>query len=225
LLASLVCAFKFALSNFCFEKYELMDDRQYAPATQRNRQGILKILSEVLPPGSNVLEIASGTGEHATFFASRLESCHWIPSDVNALARKSIIAWQNACPGSNLELPLLIDVIQDNWQQEVLHRQINAIVNINMIHIAPWQAWLGLIDGASKLLPEGGILYLYGPFKRNGEHTAPSNESFDRSLRDRNPLWGVRDLEEIITTAAAQNLTLQQVIAMPANNLSVIFNR
>lgn len=202
-----------------------MDDRQYAPATQRNRQGILKILSEVLPPGSNVLEIASGTGEHATFFASRLESCHWIPSDVNALARKSIIAWQNACPGSNLELPLLIDVIQDNWQQEVLHRQINAIVNINMIHIAPWQAWLGLIDGASKLLPEGGILYLYGPFKRNGEHTAPSNESFDRSLRDRNPLWGVRDLEEIITTAAAQNLTLQQVIAMPANNLSVIFNR
>ncbi|MGL5834588.1 MAG: DUF938 domain-containing protein [Waterburya sp.] len=202
-----------------------MDDRQYAPATQRNRQGILKILSEVLPPGSNVLEIASGTGEHATFFASQLESCHWIPSDVNAQARESIIAWQNACPVENLELPLLIDVIQDNWQQEVRYRQINAIVNINMIHIAPWQAWLGLIDGASRLLPEAGILYLYGPFKRNGEHTAPSNESFDRSLRDRNPLWGVRDLEEVIATAAAQNLTLQQVIAMPANNLSVIFNR
>jgi cyclopropane fatty-acyl-phospholipid synthase-like methyltransferase len=202
-----------------------MDDRQYAPATQRNRQGILKILSEVLPPGSNVLEIASGTGEHASFFASKLESCHWIPSDVNALARESIIAWQDACPVENLELPLLIDVIQNNWQQEVLHRQINAIVNINMIHISPWQAWLGLIDGASKLLPEAGILYLYGPFQRNGEHTAPSNESFDRSLRDRNPLWGVRDLEEIIATAAAQNLTLQRVIAMPANNLSVIFNR
>lgn len=202
-----------------------MDNRQYAPATQRNRQGILKILSEVLPPGSTVLEIASGTGEHATFFASQLESCHWIPSDVNAQARESIIAWQNACPVENLELPLLIDVIQDNWQQEVQHRQINAIVNINMIHIAPWQAWLGLIDGASKLLPEAGMLYLYGPFKQNGEHTAPSNESFDRSLRDRNPLWGVRDLEEIIATAAARNLTLQQVIAMPANNLSVIFNR
>lgn len=202
-----------------------MDDRQYAPATQRNRQGILKILSEVLPPGSTVLEIASGTGEHATFFASQLESCHWIPSDVNAQARKSIIAWQNACPVENLELPLLIDVIQDNWQQEVQHRQINAIVNINMIHIAPWQAWLGLIDGASKLLPEAGMLYLYGPFKQSGEHTAPSNESFDRSLRDRNPLWGVRDLEEIIATAAARNLTLQQVIAMPANNLSIIFNR
>lgn len=202
-----------------------MDDRQYAPATQRNRQGILKILSEVLPPGSTVLEIASGTGEHATFFASQLESCHWIPSDVNAQARKSIIAWQNACPVENLELPLLIDVIQDNWHQEVQPRQINAIVNINMIHIAPWQAWLGLIDGASKLLPEAGMLYLYGPFKQSGEHTAPSNESFDRSLRDRNPLWGVRDLEEIIATAAARNLTLQQVIAMPANNLSVIFNR
>lgn len=202
-----------------------MDNRQYAPATQRNRQGILKILSEVLPPGSTVLEIASGTGEHATFFASQLESCHWIPSDVNAQARESIIAWQNACPVENLELPLLIDVIQDNWQQEVQHRQINAIVNINMIHIAPWQAWLGLIDGASKLLPEAGMLYLYGPFKQNGEHTAPSNESFDRSLRDLNPLWGVKDLEEIIATAAARNLTLQQVIAMPANNLSIIFNR
>jgi cyclopropane fatty-acyl-phospholipid synthase-like methyltransferase len=202
-----------------------MDHRQYAPATLRNREGILKILSEVLPLGGNVLEIASGTGEHATFFASKLESCRWIPSDVSALALESIIAWQNACPGSNLELPLLIDVIQDNWQQEVLHRKINAIVNINMIHIAPWQAWLGLLDGASRLLPKGGILYLYGPFKQNGEHTAPSNESFDRSLRDRNPLWGVRDLEEIVATAAAQNLTLQQVIAMPANNLSVIFNR
>ena len=107
-----------------------MDDRQYAPATQRNRQGILKILSEVLPPGSTVLEIASGTGEHATFFASQLESCHWIPSDVNAQARESIIAWQNACPVENLELPLLIDVIQDNWQQEVLHRQ-GAVPRMN----------------------------------------------------------------------------------------------
>jgi hypothetical protein len=202
-----------------------MDDRQYAPATLRNRQGILKILSEVLPLGSNVLEIASGTGEHATFFTSQLESCHWIPSDVDPLALASIIAWQKVCPVENLELPLLINVIQENWQQEVLHHEINAIVNINMIHIAPWQAWLGLINGANQLLPEGGILYLYGPFKRNGEHTAPSNERFDRSLRDRNPLWGVRDLEEIIATAAAQNLTLQQVIAMPANNLSVIFIR
>jgi hypothetical protein len=202
-----------------------MDNRQHAPATQRNREPILKILSEVLPTSSNVLEVASGTGEHAIFFASQLESCRWIPSDVNALAAESIIAWKNAFPVGNLELPLLIDVTQDNWQQEVVEHQINAIVNINMIHIAPWQACLGLMAGAAKILPKDGILYLYGPYKRNGEHTSLSNANFDRSLRDRHPLWGVRDLEAVIAVAAAHNLNLQQVITMPANNLSVIFNR
>jgi hypothetical protein len=202
-----------------------MDNRQYAPATQRNREPILKILSEVLPTRSNVLEVASGTGEHAIFFASQLESCRWIPSDVNGLAEESIIAWKNACPVDNLELPLLIDVTQDNWQQEVEEHQINAIVNINMIHIAPWQACLGLMAGAAKILPEGGILYLYGPYKRNGDHTSLSNANFDRSLRDRDSLWGVRDLEAVIAAAATHNLNLHQVIAMPANNLSVIFNR
>jgi hypothetical protein len=202
-----------------------MDNRQYAPATQRNREPILKILSEVLPIRSNVLEVASGTGEHAIFFADQLESCRWIPSDVNVLAQESIIAWKNACPVDNLELPLLIDVTQDNWHQEVVEHQINAIVNINMIHIAPWQACLGLMTGAAKILPKNGILYLYGPYKRNGEHTSLSNANFDRSLCDRNPLWGVRDLEAVIAAAAKQNLNLQQVIAMPANNLSVIFSR
>jgi hypothetical protein len=202
-----------------------MDNRQYAPATQRNREPILKILSEVLPTRSNVLEVASGTGEHAIFFASQLESCCWIPSDINPLAEESIIAWKNACPVDNLELPLLIDVTQDNWQQEVADHQINAIVNINMIHIAPWQACLGLMAGAAQILPQGGILYLYGPYKRNGEHTSVSNANFDRDLRDRHPLWGVRDLEAVIAAATAHNLNLQQVIAMPANNLSVIFSR
>ncbi|MEN9519943.1 MAG: hypothetical protein RLZZ381_2531 [Cyanobacteriota bacterium] len=202
-----------------------MDARQYAPATQRNRSPILKILSEILPTKANILEIASGTGEHAIFFASELKLCRWIPSDVDLLARESIIAWKNACLVDNLELPLLIDVTQNNWQQQLKNREINAIVNINMIHIAPWQACLSLIRGAGQILPSGGILYFYGPYKRNGEHTAPSNVSFDRSLRDRNPLWGVRDLEEVVETAAAQNLKLQQVIEMPANNLSVIFSR
>ncbi len=114
-----------------------MDARQYAPATLRNREPILKILSEVLPINSNVLEIASGTGEHAIFFASELKLCRWIPSDVNFLARESIVAWKNACLVDNLELPLLIDVTQNNWQQQLKNREINAIVNINMIHIAP----------------------------------------------------------------------------------------
>lgn len=202
-----------------------MDSRQYAPATQRNREPILKILLETLPIKSNVLEIASGTGEHAIFFASELKLCRWIPSDVDFGARESILAWKNTCLVDNLELPLLIDVTQNDWQKQVKNREINAIVNINMIHIAPWQACLGLIQGAGQILPDDGILYFYGPYKRHGEHTAPSNASFDHSLRDRNPLWGVRDLEEVVETAAAQNLKLQQVIEMPANNLSVIFSR
>ena len=202
-----------------------MDAKQHAPATQRNREPIFKILSEVIQADSNILEIASGTGEHAIFLASKLKSCRWIPSDVSSQALESIVAWKNSCPLENLELPLLIDVAQPGWQQQLIERGINTVVNINMIHISPWQACLGLLEGAGQILPDGGILYLYGPYKRDGEHTAPSNASFDRSLRDRNPLWGVRDLEAVVAAAAEQNLTLQQVIAMPANNLSVIFSR
>ena len=201
-----------------------MDARQYAPATQRNREPISEILSRVLVQKSNILEIASGTGEHAVYFASRLKSCRWIPSDTNPISWESIVAWKQAEAVANLERPLPIDVTQANWQQQVAELNIDAIVNINMIHIAPWQACLGLMRGAG-LLPPGGVLYLYGPYKRNGEHTAPSNADFDRSLRARNPEWGVRDLEAVVEAAAAQNLKLQQVIEMPANNLSVIFSR
>ncbi|BAZ43670.1 hypothetical protein NIES4102_06710 [Chondrocystis sp. NIES-4102] len=202
-----------------------MDARQYAPATQRNREPILEILSSILLPRSNVLEIASGTGEHAVFFTQQIKSCRWIPSDSNPAARESIRAWKNACNVGNLEMPLALDVMQSNWQKQVAGKNINAIVNINMIHIAPWDACLGLMAGAGEILPIGGILYLYGPFKRDGQHTAPSNASFDLSLRERNPLWGVRDLEAVIETAAAANLRLQEIIEMPANNLSVIFSR
>lgn len=202
-----------------------MDARQYAAATERNREPILGILSEVLPSGSNILEVASGTGEHAVYFASKLESCRWTPSDTNPMSLESIIAWRNSSPVENLDFPLAIDVSQNNWQQQVMDRDINAIVNINMIHISPWQACLGLMEGAGEILPSKGILYLYGPYKRNGKHTAPSNASFDRSLRDRNALWGVRDLEAVVTAAAESNLRLEQVIEMPANNLSVILRR
>ena len=202
-----------------------MDARQYAPATQRNREPILAILSEVLHPDSNILEIASGTGEHALYFASKLESCHWTPSDINPSSWDSITAWKNTSEIDNLNLPLSIDVTQHNWQQQVMEQGIDVIVNINMIHISPWQACLGLMAGAEQILPSGGILYLYGPFKRNLEHTSPSNASFDRSLRDRNPLWGIRDLAAVEEAAAASNLQLEKVIEMPANNLSVIFRR
>ena len=200
-----------------------MNVKQYAPATERNREPILKVLSEVLPQNSKVLEIASGTGEHAVYFASKLPS-YWIPSDINPESRSSITAWKNDAAINNLDFPLSIDVTRDNWQSSVTE-EINSIVNINMIHIAPWQACLGLMKGAGQILPPSGILYLYGPYKRNGEHTAVSNANFDRSLRDRHPQWGVRDLEQVVEVAANANLKLQQVIEMPANNLSVIFSR
>ncbi|MEO1005281.1 MAG: DUF938 domain-containing protein [Cyanobacteria bacterium J06638_38] len=202
-----------------------MSAKQYAPATQRNREPILTILSEVLPSDSNILEIASGTGEHAVYFASKLESCHWTPSDINPLSRESITAWINTSPINNLALPLPIDVNQPDWHQQVIERDIDAVININMIHISPWQACLGLMNGVGQILAPGGILYLYGPYRRHGKHTAPSNASFDQSLRERNSLWGVRDLEAVVDAAAGANLRLEQVIEMPANNLSVIFSR
>ena len=202
-----------------------MDARQYAPATQRNREPILEILSNSLAAksNSNILEIASGTGEHGVFLALSCPLWHWIPSDINPQARESIIAWKNINRVSNLAIPLSIDVTQDNWIEEVGKQKIDAIVNINMIHISPWSACLGLIEGAKEILSPGGTLYFYGPFKRNGEHTSPSNLEFDRSLQGRNPNWGVRDLEEVIKIAAEASFRLQEVVEMPANNLSVIF--
>jgi hypothetical protein len=204
-----------------------MDAKQYAPATQRNREPILEILAKAVAPKSTILEIASGTGEHALFFASRLQSCRWIPSDISPLSRESILAWKNTSQIDNLNLdsPLSIDVTKAGWQQQVIKQNINVIVNINMIHISPWSACLGLMEGAGEILPSGGILYLYGPYKSNGEHTALSNASFDRSLRDRNSQWGIRDLAAVVKVAAKNNLRLQEVFEMPANNLSVIFSR
>jgi len=202
-----------------------MDARQYAPATERNRQPILEVLTRVLPTEGNILEIASGTGEHAVFLASHLPSCRWIPSDLNPLSRESITAWKNSNAVTNLDEPMNIDVTQSSWIAEAKKKEIDAIVNINMIHISPWQACLGLMAGASQILSTCGILYLYGPYKRNGKHTAPSNASFDQSLRDRNYEWGVRDLEAVIEVATAENFKLQEVIEMPANNLSVIWQK
>lgn len=202
------------------------DNRQYAPATQRNREVILDVLSQVLPPQGTVLEIASGTGEHSVYFAPHLYPRQWIPTDPNPLAIASIIDWQKHHPSDNLAAPLQIDVTTPNWSDNeyLLSQDIQAIVNINMIHIAPWQAYLGLVTGAKKLLPVKGILYLYGPFKQNGIHTSESNAEFDASLRYQNPEWGVRDLEDVVAIAAEQNLVLKEIKPMPANNLSVIFH-
>ena len=202
-----------------------MDAKRYAPATQRNREPILKVLQKILPSKGNILEIASGTGEHAVFFASQFPDCQWYPSDRDAESRASIVAWSKECPTNNLHLPLDIDASTDRWSIETAVIPIDAIVNINMIHISPYSACLGLMAGAGRILPSGGILYLYGPYKRKGQHTSLSNEAFDKSLRDRDPQWGVRNLEDVITVAKTNNLLLKGVIAMPANNLSVIFTR
>jgi hypothetical protein len=201
-----------------------MNQKQFAPATTRNRDPILAVLKQILPPTGTVLEIASGTGEHAVYFAPHLRPRHWVPSDVNPASLESIRAWQGEFPCEVLYSPLEIDVISDHWWQKV-ETDLSAIVCINLIHIAPWSACEGLMKGAEQLLPAGGILYLYGPFKQEGVHTAASNASFDESLQQQNPEWGVRNLEDVVSLGKAHQLELQDVIAMPANNLSVVFRR
>jgi hypothetical protein len=201
------------------------NQKQYAPATQRNRQPILEVLKRTLPARGNILEIASGTGEHGTFFAPHFHPRQWIPSDANPSFLASIRAWRQDCPTDNLQLPLCLDAIEPRWPIEDTADDITGIVNINMIHIAPWQACLGLLAGARRMLPSGGILYLYGPYKVAGKHRAPSNLAFDQSLRQQDPLWGVRDLDEVVAAAERQGLSLEQTFSMPANNLSVIFKK
>lgn len=201
------------------------DAKQYAPATQRNREPILQVLQKILHPTGNILEISSGTGEHAVYFALRLKPCIWIPSEPQLYLRESIAAWREDFPTDYLAPPLDIDVTDDSWVVEAEKIEIAAIVNINMIHIAPWSACLGLMAGAGRILPNDGILYLYGPYKQGGKHTAPSNEAFDESLKSHNPVWGVRNLEDVINVANQQGLALVEVIEMPANNLSVVFQK
>ncbi len=207
------------------------DTRQHAPATERNRQPILEVLQRVLPPTGTILEVASGTGQHAAYFAPRLTPRHWQPTDPNPQACDSIAAWQLHSPCDTLHPPLILDATAIQWPVETSndplfkHHLISAIVNINMIHISPWSACLGLMAGANRILPTNGVLYLYGPYKRAGQHTASSNAAFDRSLQMSNPQWGVRDLEAVITVAEAEGFQLKEVVQMPANNLSVVFKR
>ncbi|NEP13625.1 MAG: DUF938 domain-containing protein [Symploca sp. SIO2C1] len=213
------------------------DARQYAPATGRNREPILEVLQKVLPANCTVLEIASGTGEHGIFFAPRLSNHKWLPSEAHPLLLASIEAWRTCQPADNLYPPLELDVcdsvwsvetrISPDWLQDLDFETfpLAAIVNINMIHIAPWSACLGLMAGANRILPSGGILYLYGPFQRHGQHTAPSNEAFDTTLRSQNPKWGVRDIDDVVEAARERDLNLLATYQMPANNLSVVFQR
>jgi SAM-dependent methyltransferase len=195
------------------------DRRRHAPAAECNRDAILDVLRRVLPPQGLVLEIASGTGQHAAHFARGLPGLVWQPSDPDPDLRASIASWTEGI--ATVRPPLDLDAARPDWP--VAHA--DAVVCINMIHIAPWPAALGLLAGAARILGPGAPLYLYGPFMRGGRHTAPSNEAFDADLRRRNPAWGVRDLDEVARAAEAAGLRPDGVVDMPANNLSVVFRR
>ncbi len=192
--------------------------KRHAPATERNRDPILEVLREVLPASGLVLEIASGSGEHAVHFASALPTLTFQSSDPDPDAVASIAAWGWEANLPNLRTPLQLDASAD-WAFD----HADAILCINMIHISPWAATLGLLRNAARILSVGAPLYLYGPYRREGIPTTPSNEAFDQSLKARNPEWGLRIVEDVV--AAAAGFDLERLVEMPANNLSLIFRR
>jgi cyclopropane fatty-acyl-phospholipid synthase-like methyltransferase len=203
------------------------DARRFAPATGRNREPIFEVLRRWVKSGAAVLEIASGSGEHAVFLAPRLQVARWQPSDPDPECCLSIDAWR-AQSGVREVLPArTLDVTAPLGAAGTadVAEGFDAVFCANMIHIAPWRACEGLLDMSSRVLRPGGILFLYGPFRREGRHTAPSNEAFDASLRARDPEWGIRDLEAVTSSAAERGFEQMAVVAMPANNLSVVFRR
>jgi hypothetical protein len=194
--------------------------KQHAPATARNREPIREILARYLPSSGCVLEIASGSGEHAVHMARAFPSLAWQPSDVDPVALASIGAWRAEAGLPNLRAPIALDVTQP-WPVDA----VEAITCCNMIHIAPWPATLALLAGAARVLPVGGLLYTYGPYRFGGTFTAPSNAEFDASLRSRDPRWGVRDVVDLEAAAGTHGLALEATIEMPANNHSLIWRR
>ena len=195
--------------------------RRSAPHVARNVAPIIDVLKGVLPGTGLVLEVASGTGEHALAFARAFPHLLFQPTDANPLALRSVEAWRTAEGAPNLLAPVPLDASADPWPVE----RADAILCINMVHISPWTATLGLLKGAGRLLPSDGVLYLYGPYRQRGIETAPSNEAFDRSLKERNLEWGLRYLEDVASAAEGHGLGLENVTPMPANNLSAIFRK
>ncbi|HET7155443.1 MAG TPA: DUF938 domain-containing protein [Hyphomicrobiaceae bacterium] len=197
------------------------DARLFAPSAARNREPILAMLKAHLPPRGLVLEVASGSGEHIVHFAQAFPGLDFQPSDADRQARVSIDAWRDEAGLQNVRPAIAVDAAAGSWPISAA----DAVLCINMIHIAPWDAAAGLMRGAAALLRPVGMLYLYGPFRRDGAHTAPSNEAFDRSLRQQNPEWGVRDLEAVTALAQAHGFAEPIIEAMPANNLSLVFRK
>ncbi len=203
------------------------DGRLASPSVVRNIDPIVAAFTAMMPHKGVMLEFGSGTGEHATRLASALPDTFWLPGDPDPAARRSIAAWTTALGLNNVAPPHDLDAASADWPNSVPNdAPLNGVVSMNMIHIAPIKAAAGLLAGAGRALRDGGRLFFYGPFARNGAHTAPSNAEFDASLKSRNPDWGVRDLDlEIAPMAMAAGLVLVETHAMPANNLSVVFER
>jgi SAM-dependent methyltransferase len=204
-----------------FDPQPVPEGGLHAAATERNKDPILEVLRGVLPPEGLVLEIASGTGQHVVYFARALPALRWQPSDASAAHLASIAAWSAASGAGNIAAPVALDVERAPWP--VAHA--DAILNINMVHIAPFSAAEALFRGAAQILPPTGLLYMYGPFKRGGQHTAPSNERFDERLRGEDPRWGVRDVDDLQRFASGVGFGRAQIVEMPANNLSLVFRR
>jgi SAM-dependent methyltransferase len=198
--------------------------KRHAPAAKRNRDALLDVLGRLLPRGE-ILEIACGSGEHAVHLGPRLPGRRWLATDASPAAVDSARAWIEELPPADaraLAPPALLDATDpDSWPVV----RTDAVVCVNMLHISPWTACQGLMAGCGRILPPGGVLVLYGPFLRHGIPTAPSNQAFDDSLRSQDPAWGLRALEAVTAEAEANGLILEEVVEMPANNLTVLFRR
>lgn len=197
------------------------DTRRSAPAALRNREPIADVLAEWLPRSGLVLELASGTGEHAAFFARAFPNLEWQPSDIHRVALESIKAWRAESELPNLLEPVAIDAASPAWPVD----RADAILNINMVHISPWQTALGLLDGASRLLGPGAPLIFYGPWLSDSIATAPSNLDFDSDLKSRDPEWGLRKVENVAAEAKKRGLLFFEQRPMPANNLMLLFKK
>ncbi len=196
-------------------------EKRHAPATLRNREAIAAVLADWLPATGTVLEIASGSGEHAVHFAVAFPALTWQPSDPDPDALTSIVAWSGEAAAANILLPLQLDAATPDWPVA----RAAAILCINMVHISPWEATLGLFAGAARLLSPGAPLILYGPYVEADVPTAESNCAFDASLRARNPAWGLRDTASVAAAAEQAGFSLAARRAMPANNLMLLFCR
>ena len=204
-----------------FYEGQVAGARRSAPAALRNREPIAEVLREWLPLSGLIIEIASGTGEHASYFAERFPTLEWQPSDVHSDALSSIEAWQRESGLANLRPPVVLDAASADWPVD----RADALLSINMVHISPWASALGLIDGAARLLPAGAPLILYGPWIQADVATAPSNLDFDADLKRRDPQWGLRRVEDFAAAAEVRGLQLTETRAMPANNLMLLWRR